>query len=148
MQILADGIKLFSGPDFTADTLRQLGLIVQDLRSGRVTRSQAVAAAEKISPSLGKDFREWANLGINFVIAMASVASAVFVWLQTPGQNRTVDEIAIDAFESIYQEPQPVLSKAPRISGLSNSADQRSTQQANRKARRTEKAQSRKAKKP
>lgn len=106
MLVLQNAIRLFSGPDFTKETLEAFGLIVEDLRAGKVTLPKAVARAEKLGPSFGKEFREWVSLGANIVIAMGTVAAAVIGYLALDRSNRTLEDVAVEAFEQTYVEPQ------------------------------------------
>ena len=104
--MLKDGIHLFSGPDFTKAIYEDLGFIVQDLRSGKITKQQAVARAERLNSNLAKEFREWASLGINVVAMMIGVASFVLTYLSYKNSNRTLEEVTVDAVESAYRSQQ------------------------------------------
>ncbi len=143
VRILQDGIEVFKSDDFTIDVLRALNVAVEDLRSGNKPTPEIARQLDQTSPSVANEFRQWASLGINFVIGMAAVATAVFTWMQTPGQNRTVDEVAVDALESVYQQSQPVISQRLRLPGVMPYNHDEYPQKANRKTRRAQEAKSR-----
>ncbi|WP_317938184.1 hypothetical protein [Sulfitobacter pontiacus] len=143
IRVIENGIQVFKADDFTIDVLRALNIAVEDLRSGKKPTPAIIGQLHKSSPSIANEFRQWANLGVNIVIAMAAVATAVFTWMQTPGQNRTVDEVAIDALESMYQEPQPIISQGLRLPGVAPYEHNNYPHKSNRKTRRAEGAKKR-----
>lgn len=151
MDILTDGIKVFSGPDFTLEVLRLLEMQVEDLRAGRVTSKEAAEKLSEAHPALGDQFFKWANLGVNFIIAMAAVAAAVFAWQAQPNSNRSVEEVAVEEFQSTYDAPQADM-RWPRGSALGRSESSNASpsvpapaaaQKPNRKQRRAAKARAR-----
>jgi hypothetical protein len=106
MDILERGIRIFSGPDFTVEVLRALQMAVEDLRSGAKTPEQAESSLAAHHLGLAQEFRAWWNCGANTVQAMATVAAAVFTFLTYQNSNRTLEEVAVEAFEEIYVQPQ------------------------------------------
>lgn len=144
LEILERGIRLFSGPEFTKDVLEALGIAVEDLRDRRKSQVEVLRDLEAVSPSLAREFREWANCGFSFIAAMAAVASVVFAWWAMPaGQNRTVEEAAIDAFESIYEQDQPIIRQSAPFAQRPAGDSHGDTQGKNRQLRRAEKSQNR-----
>ena len=112
LEVMDRGIKLFSGPDFTLDVLRAFQATVEDLRSGTTTPAEAEQGLAQVHRGLAQEFREWSAWGFNFVSAMAA-AAALVVALQSQPSNRTVDEVAIEGFESVYEQVQPQRQRVP-----------------------------------
>lgn len=123
MQMLDDGIRLFSGPDFTRDVLAHLGMLVDDVRSGRATPAQAADRMSRKHRLAGEALRGWLGLGIAFAALMVSVGSLVLNWRDTPS-NRTVDEVVEEAVEGYYETIPPADSRQ----GLAPSANQPTNQ--------------------
>ena len=121
LEVLERGIKLFSGPDFTLEVLRAFEVAVEDLRAGRKTAAQTEKRLAEVHKGLSREFREWSTWGFNLISAMAAVAALV-VALQSQPSNRTVDEAAVDGFESVYEQVQVVSPLSRPISQSTPSA--------------------------
>lgn len=109
LEVLRNSIRVFSAPDFTVDVLRSLEVSIEDLRVGRVTAHEAERAINTVHPGLAREFREWTGWGFTFIAAMAAVASVVLDLRSQPHSNRTIEEVAVEAFEGIYDTDQPDL---------------------------------------
>ncbi|NEX45169.1 hypothetical protein [Pseudotabrizicola algicola] len=107
LQVIQDGIRLFSGSDFTKQTYENLGLIVEDLRLQKITKAEAISRADQVIPSLGREFREWATLGIAFIALMVTLADFIVSYRAQQHSNRTLEEIVVEAVESAYEAQQP-----------------------------------------
>lgn len=119
MRAVQNGIALLSGPDVTAEVLKQVGMLVADLRSGKKSIAEAKKTADAIHPEFGLHFREVTSWGAGILTMFLTLWMAVVQWMDRPGQNRTVNEVAVEAFESAYQQDQPLFhQKPPSSQGL------------------------------
>ncbi|MBT0780544.1 hypothetical protein [Paracoccus sp. pheM1] len=109
IELLEDGIRLWSGPDFTKEIFEAMKMAVDDVRSGRATVHQAAARIRKKSPEAAKQFREWASLGIAFMGLMVAVAALFLQWKQQENSNlsaeQMVDQAVDDYLNDHYSQP-------------------------------------------
>lgn len=111
IELLENGIRLWSGPDFTKEIFEAMKMAVDDVRSGRATVHQAAAKIRKKSPEAAKQFREWANLGVAFMTLMVAVCALYLQWKQQPGSNLSAEQIVDQAVDNYLNdhESQPII---------------------------------------
>lgn len=107
LQVMESSIRLLSGPDLTLDILRSIKTPIEDLREGRITQKQAAAAVATVHPGLGKIVRDWGSFASNIIMAFATAMIALIAWREHEFSNRAAEDIAVEAFESVYLQPQP-----------------------------------------
>lgn len=149
MEILDGAIKLFSGPDFTRDVYKAIGIAVDDLRSGRATERQAISDVTAKSKKAGTAFREWLTIGLSAAALMWTIGGDILAWRAQPKSNMHVEDVVSAAIEGYITglSEQPFLpvqdAQYPNWKKSVELPTKSKPDQKNRKQRRAERAQER-----
>ena len=147
MQIFGRVVRLASGPDFTKEMFEAIGAVVEDLRQGKTSMPQAFQSVQKVSPDAAKEFREWATLGINFLLLIVTIIGLIVAWKSIPQSNTPAEMVAEEAVDSYLCSGKPQFDyRASPAQSLRQQGDVRPLvieQFKNRQQRRAEAAKAR-----
>ena len=110
MDIVGGVVRLVSGPDFTKEVFEAIGVVVEDLRRGKVSVPQAIEKVRTVSPEAAKEFRDWTMWGMAFILFVWQIAAAVMAWKDNPQTNLPVEMVVDSATDEFFASdaPQPV----------------------------------------
>lgn len=107
MEIFGNTVRLASGPEFTKEMFEAIGVVVEDLRQGKISLSQAIEKVTVVSPPAGAAFREWSLYGMAFIGMMCSVMSLSLQWQDHVKSNLSAEMYAEQAVDSFYSSGEP-----------------------------------------